>query len=132
MKIKLSELRKMIAETIENLNEDVNPAMMQNINKIVQMFPSMVTNQILDQKMGLQGADNRTRQEAVQQTKEWVDQATAKLEQELQAVIQKHVQQTVQGFNPTGAQPAAGQRPLRPATGTAPDQRPTMMPPRMG
>ncbi len=135
MKIRISELRKIIKE--ELLKEALPPAtsdfhqsaLRDGFQKLVGMFPNVLQNQIVVQKLGGANFDNRQLQASTSQTKDYVTQASAAFQKDLAALLEKHFVQGVKNFQPTGqtSQPA----PQVPAEGPNPDQKQTMMPPPM-
>ena len=133
MKIKLSYLRKVIRE---ELLKEAMPAATQDFHQsnlqqgfqaLVNSFPNVLTNQIIVQKMNGASMDNRAANAAAATTKEYVDQAAKTFAADLQTVIEKHFVQGVKNFKAPAQAPQAA--PQAPATGNAPDQRQTMMPP---
>lgn len=129
MKVRLSELRRYIREELQLAEAVQNQSLQKGIQIITNAFPIAVTNEILNQKLGLNGSDNRTRSAAAEGTRQHVDAASQKFQVELNTLVEKHLAEAVNGFKQTGPAP---QRPApRPANGQNPDQRATMPPPSM-
>ena len=126
MKIRISELRQIVREILKETAIS-SPNVQQGMQKLSLSFGNAVVNQI---KTSLgQGQPSATLQ---QQLAEYQKQVDANFQQQLNSFIQNQINTATKNFKPAqGAGMEPTQQAPKPATGTNPDQRQTVMPPPM-
>ncbi len=130
MKIKLSELRQLVKQEINESfglsNDFKQTALQPSFQKLITMFPTVIKNQLLQQKMQGSKMDNRTLQVAAEQIKDYVDEVSQNFQFELNALINRQFNDAIENFSPPSELPQSVPQP--PASGVRSHERQTVVP----